>query len=180
MQTAVIDRSKAWTVADYLQLEEGVLAQLVNGELIMSPAPSPLHQRVVRELYNQLSEAHLPGELFFAPIDLFLDGSNVFQPDLLFLDAGQAHFVTPRGIEGAPALVVEVISPSNSFLDRNLKKQVYIEAGVREYWIVDPGNHTLEICFSGSGQPVRYFAESDLVTSGLFPYLSFPLADLFQ
>jgi Uma2 family endonuclease len=71
-----------------------------------------------------------------------------FQPDLLYLTKERITYVSQRGIEGQPDLVVEVISPSNLFKDRNIKKKKYFEFGVREYWIVDPGNQTLELISS--------------------------------
>lgn len=179
MQTATIDRSKEWTVEDYLQLEEGLLAQLINGDLIMSPAPTPKHQRVLRELYDCLKELDLKGELFFSPIDLYVDAKNVLQPDLVFIADMQKEIITSRGIEGAPDLVIEVLSPSNSFIDRNTKKRKYLEFGVKEYWIVDPGNQTLEIYTDDLDKPLLYLAGEGEVTSPLLDGSGFELSRIF-
>jgi Uma2 family endonuclease len=179
MQTLTIDRSKEWTVEDYLQLEEGLLAQLIDGELIMSPAPSTLHQRTVRNLYDLLRDK-VSGELFFSPVDVYLDKRNVVQPDLVFVSEKQAEIVTERGIEGTPQLIIEVISPSNSFIDRNTKRNKYLKAGVVEYWIVDPANKTLEIYAAGDfDKPRLYLAKDGKVNSLISNNIKFDLSEVF-
>ncbi|MEQ8470582.1 MAG: Uma2 family endonuclease [Marinoscillum sp.] len=179
METAKIDQTKEWTVDDYLMLGDDLLAQLINGELIMSPAPNTNHQRVLRSLFKVLDELALNGELFFAPIDLYADRTNVFQPDLVFVAEAQKSIITERGIEGAPALIVEVVSPSNSFVDRNLKRHKYLEIGVAEYWIVDPGNKTLEIYTTNTDKPSLYLAGEGKVTSNILGNRTFDLQVLF-
>ena len=179
METARIDRTKEWTVDDYLMLGEDLLAQLINGELVMSPAPNTNHQRVLRNLYDRLKVLDLGGELFFAPIDLYLDQSNVFQPDLVFVHNEIRSIITERGIEGVPALIAEVVSPSNSYVDRNLKKHKYLEIGVLEYWIVDPGNKTLEVYTSNEDKPSLYLAGEGTVVSNVLGPNKFDLQQLF-
>ena len=178
MQTAIIDNSKNWTVEDYLQLEEGLLAQLIDGELIMSPAPTTLHQRVLRRLYDLFNQIE-QGEIFFSPIDLYLNEKNVLQPDLIFITEDNKSIITERGIEGPPEIVVEVISPSNSFVDRNSKKRKYLEFGVREYWIVDPGNKTLEVYTDNLDKPYLYLSGEGEVHSTVLKELKFDLAQVF-
>jgi Uma2 family endonuclease len=183
MQTAIIDKSKHWTVEDYLLLGDGVQpCQLINGELIMSPAPNPSHQRIIRSLFKLLDAANPMGEIFFSPIDLFINQKNVFQPDLLFLSKENISFVTQRGIEGPPDLIIEVISASNVFVDRNTKKKAYLDFGVKEYWIVDPGNKTLEVYLRSQTNhevPHLYLAEDGTVTSTVLTQLSFDLKEIF-
>ncbi len=179
MQTATIDATKKWTVEDYLQLEEGLLAQLIDGQLIKSPAPSPLHQRTVRKLYDLLKEDSM-GEFFFSPVDLYLDSKTVLQPDLVFVSNQQSEIISGRGIEGIPDMVIEVISPSNSFIDRNTKKRLYLEKQVKEYWIVDPANRTLEIYSSNLENPQLYLAGSGLVKSNILQNAKFDLSKLFD
>lgn len=179
METLTIDRSKEWTVEDYLQLEEGLLAQLIDGELIMSPAPTTNHQRVLRELYDVLRDLTLPGELFFSPIDLYIDQKNVLQPDLVYITEANQHIITERGLEGPPDLVVEVVSPSNSYIDRYTKKKKYLEFGVKEYWIIDPGNKTLEIYTRDSSRPDLYLAGEGEVLSSVSQKISFNLERVF-
>jgi Uma2 family endonuclease len=110
MRTLTIDNTKEWTVEDYLLLGEmNTPCQLINGELIMSPAPHPNHQRVSGKLYKILDKAlQDSGEVFYAPIDLYINNKNVFQPDLVYLSNANKFFLTDRGIEGAADIVVEI------------------------------------------------------------------------
>ncbi|MEQ9468622.1 MAG: Uma2 family endonuclease [Ekhidna sp.] len=179
MEVATIDRSKEWTVDDYLQLEEGLLAQLIDGNLIMSPAPTTNHQRVLRKLYDFLS-ATLKGEIFFSPIDLYINEQNVLQPDLVYISESRNEIVTERGIEGTPDLVIEVISPSNSFIDRNTKRKKYLDLGVTEYWIVDPANQTLEIYTPMEyDTPKGYLIREGKVKSDVSDSIGFDLKSIF-
>jgi Uma2 family endonuclease len=84
-----------------------------------------------------------------------------------------------KGLKGAPDLAVEIISPSNSFKDRNQKKNLYEKFGVKEYWIIDPANKTIEIYDFQSENPALYLAEDGIVTSKLLPELSFKFEELF-
>ena len=179
MEVATVDRSKEWTVEDYLQLEEGLLAQLIDGKLIMSPAPTTNHQRTLRNLYDVLKE-FLNGEIFFSPIDLYIDSQNVLQPDLVYIDPSNQQIITKRGIEGTPDLVIEVISPSNSFVDRNTKRKKYLDLGVTEYWIVDPANQTLEIYRPEDyDTPSFHLVEEGTVTSKVDDKINFDLRSIF-
>ena len=183
MQTATIDRTKEWTVEDFLRLEESNLpCELINGELFMSPAPSLTHQ-VVSSNLNDILKAYakkIGGFVAYSPFDVYLDNKNVFQPDLLLVRKQNLAIITERGLQGAPDLAVEIISPSNAFKDRNQKRRLYQKFGVKEYWIIDPGNRTLEIYdFSSDETPILYLVGEGEVTSSLLPGLSFPFADLF-
>lgn len=178
MQIATVDRSKEWTVEDYLQLEEGLLAQLIDGQLIMSPAPSTPHQRAIRKLYDQIQT--LAGEVFFSPVDLYIDNANVLQPDLIYISQEHKDIITYRGIEGTPDLVIEVISPSNSFYDRNTKRKKYLDLGVTEYWIIDPANQTIEIYTPDDyDTPRLYLANEGQVNSLVDETVDFDLRELF-
>ena len=179
MLTATIDKTKEWTVDDYMQLEEGLLAQLLDGELIMSPAPTPLHQRILRRIYDILKDLDHNGEIFFSPLDVYLDMKNVLQPDLIFISAENTGIISERGLEGPPDLVVEVVSPSNSYIDRNFKKKKYLEFGVKEVWILDPGNKTLEVYSDNVDKPELYLAVERQVSSQVIHNLSFNLKSIF-
>lgn len=183
MRTLTIDRSKPWTVDDYLQLEESnAPCELINGELFMSPSPTPLHQIISSSLNDLLkAEAEKKGGIvFYAPIDLFIDRKNVFQPDLVFISSERLNIITKKGIEGVPDLIIEIISPSNMFTDRNSKKNIYQMIGVQEYWIVDPANHTLEIYRHGEeNTPSLYLREEGEVTSSVLTDLKFNLKEIF-
>jgi len=141
---------------DYSDLQvtpdDGRRYELVRGDLFVTPSPTPLHQRVSKRLQVLLMEyfeGRSVGEVFDAPIDLILTNQDVFVPDLLVV-ADPSH-VSERGIEGAPLLVVEILSPSTRKQDRGLKAQRYAELGVLHYWIVDPDRKRVECSRSTDG-----------------------------
>jgi len=178
METATIDSSKEWTVEDYLQMEEGLLAQLIDGKLIMSPAPTTLHQRILGKLFILLEG--LKGEVFFSPVDLYIDNKNVLQPDIVFISKERSEIITERGIEGVPNLIVEVLSPSNVFIDRNSKKRKYLDLGVSEYWIIDPAHQTLEIYSPKDyDTPRLHLVDEGQIKSEVSRDISFDLKGLF-
>jgi Uma2 family endonuclease len=185
MKTAHIDRSKEWTVEEFLLLNEtNTFCELVNGELVMSPSPTPYHQFVCSNLNDILKAAAKKngGICYFAPIDVFIDQKTVYQPDLLFLSRENRKIVSTRGIEGVPDIVVQIISPSNAFMDRNVKRATYQRIGVKEYWLVDPDNKTLEIYFpvTSESEPASiHIDENEIVSSAVLPELEFQLANIF-
>ena len=140
------------TVADFRDKEfddnDTSWYELINGELVKKSSPTPRHQEVSAEL-NDLLRTYIKqnklGRVYYAPIDVFLDGYNTVQPDLLLVLANQSAIVTKNGIEGTPSLIIEIISPTSVFRDRVVKKQVYEQFGVQEYWIVDPLDELVEI-----------------------------------
>ena len=119
--------------------------ELLDGVLLVTPSQRPLHQRVSKRLQRQL-EAYFEneglGEVFNAPVDVILTLHDVVVPDLVIVTA--APQVTDRAIEGVPAIIVEVLSPSTRTRDRTLKAERYATLGVPHYWIVDPARKTLE------------------------------------
>ena len=124
---------------DYVRIPpDGKRYELLEGDVYVTPAPSPRHQRVSKRLQRQLEayfEASGRGEVFDAPIDLILTPHDVVQPDLVVVtDPGQ---VSGRAIEGSPALVVEVLSLSTRDHDRPVKGRRYAALGIRHYWLVD-------------------------------------------
>lgn len=140
-----------WTYDDYALLpDDGIRYEVIRGELYMSAAPRPLHQRVITRLAFFLEgflEESALGTAYVAPIDVILPGKlgDPVQPDILFVRQERMAIVGETRIEGAPDLVIEVLSPSNPAHDRSLKYELYAEAGVPEYWIIDPHGQTAEI-----------------------------------
>ena len=122
--------------------------EILDGELTMTPAPSTKHQSVSANLFKLLSR-HIDdrnlGKLFYAPIDLILESTSVLQPDLLFVSKARQHIITERAIEGAPDLVIEILSPTTSRTDRVTKAQIYARHSALGYWIVDPEREAIEI-----------------------------------
>jgi Uma2 family endonuclease len=123
-------------------MPEGTYCQLINDVLILSPAPTPNHQSALGIIYEEISKfikAKKLGKLFFSPIDVYLNNTNVFQPDIVFITKDRAEIIDwKKGIMGAPDLVMEVLSKGNEKYDLTEKKTVYEESGVKEYWVVDP------------------------------------------
>jgi Uma2 family endonuclease len=133
---------KKYTVDDYLLLEEGAPFQLINYDLVMSPSPIPFHQlisaRIIQIASNFLDSRNDEGFLVSAPIDVKFDDGNVFQPDVLYISAERKADIVKDCIEGAPDLVIEILSPSTGYYDLRLKKGVYEKYGVKEYIVIDP------------------------------------------
>lgn len=136
------------TYRDYDALPaDGRRYELHDGELSVTPAPGTRHQRVIGAMFVTLRahvEVHRLGEVFLPPVDCILNDTTVVQPDLVYLDPMRAPLVSERGIEGPPTLVVEILSPSTTTIDRHRKRQLYAHHGIPYYWIVDPEAGTVE------------------------------------
>jgi Uma2 family endonuclease len=164
---------------------DGKRYELIDGEVFMTPAPRPGHQRTVGRLYRALAgfiEDHELGEVFLAPTDVVFGERTAVRPDLLFIRKDRLSIVTELNVQGAPDLAIEVLSPSNAAFDRETKLQVYARAGVRELWYFDPETRTAEIL--DLGPDGRYVLAAKLsgnsrITSTVLPGLSLPLGDLF-
>ena len=136
------------TYADYAALDEGAPYQLIDGELVMSPAPTVYHQMVVWELGTTLRlfvQEHDLGLVIGAPVDVYFSETETYQPDLVFISKERLNIVTEQNVMGAPDLVVEVLSPATGYYDLTKKRRVYEASGVKEYWIVDPTEKTVEV-----------------------------------
>jgi Uma2 family endonuclease len=139
-----------WTYEDWLRLpDDGFRYEVLNGVLYMTPPPRIRHQLTLenlsRRLGNFVAERKL-GWILFAPCGVRLPGQPVpVQPDILFVRAERRDIIGEEYVEGAPDLVVEVLSPSNWLYDRTEKFRAYQEAGVLEYWIVDYRARIIEV-----------------------------------
>ena len=137
------------TYDDYVELpNDGKRYEILEGELAVTPAPTPKHQNASVNLTAILSQhikANELGKLYHAPIDLILESTSVLQPDLLFVAKARHNIISGRGIEGAPDLVIEILSPTTTRNDRVNKAQIYARHKVPAYWIVDPEQETVEV-----------------------------------
>lgn len=126
----------------FQMLPEGTLAEVIENQLFMTPAPSPDHQETSGDLFIEISlfvKKKKLGKVYIAPIDLYLDEySNVVQPDLLFISKNNSLVIDKRGLRGVPDLIIEILSPGNKNYDSLKKKNLYEKFGVKEYWMVDP------------------------------------------
>ena len=130
-----------FTYRDYVNTPEDKRYELLDGELILSEAPSRNHQgsqvNIGSPLYVFVRSNGL-GVVYFAPRDVVLTDTDVVQPDLMFISNERLHIDTEREVRGAPDLVVEILSPSTSGRDRTFKRALYAKHGVKEYWLVEP------------------------------------------
>jgi Uma2 family endonuclease len=133
-----------WTVEDLDRLpDDGLRYELVDGVLLVSPAPGYRHQTCVGEIFLLLKQAQVPPfQTLLAPFDFRPTGRRSFQPDLLVVNK---HEVTERGIATPPVLAVEVLSPGTRSVDLLLKRGVYEESGVPAYWLVDPAEPSVTV-----------------------------------
>ncbi|MHC9541654.1 MAG: Uma2 family endonuclease [Vulcanimicrobiota bacterium] len=173
------------TYEDYCELPvDGRRYEIVEGELVMNPAPSLNHQRVSRKLEFILIE-HVEknqlGEIFDAPFDVLFSDITVMQPDIVFISREHSSILTERGVTGAPDLVIEILSPGTSRLDRFTKFQTYSRYGVSWYWIVDPDLKSLDEYRLHDDGYIRntILTGHALFQPGIFPGLEIPLTDIW-
>jgi Uma2 family endonuclease len=177
----------AYTYADYLEWDDGKRYELIDGIAYMMAAPSPDHQSISLKL-SRLFGDFLDGKpcrVFAAPLDvrLFpqknLGDKTVVQPDLLVIC--DKTKLDKRGCNGPPDLVIEILSPSNDAEEMLRKFQKYLQAGVREYWIVDLDNHLIQVHILVKGRYISSVYHGDAVVPVLvLPGLSIDLNALWS
>lgn len=130
-----------WTYADYARLpDDGNRYEVIDGELLVTPSPSPMHQRVLVRLVLVLDpyvQRHRIG-ILIPDVDLLFRTGQFLRPDLLVVTEDQRGGITDRGVEAVPALVVEILSPTSGAIDRVKKPARYGDFGIPEYWVLDP------------------------------------------
>ena len=145
-------KEKKHTIEDYKILPEGIPYQLIEGELILTPAPNPIHQAVSANIFEKLRQfTKEMGLALYSPVDVYLGEENAYQPDIVYVSKEKKEIIKTNGIYGSPDLVIEILSPSTAYYDLRKKYRVYEKFGVQEYWIVDPEMRSLEIYFSQKG-----------------------------
>ncbi|UVI31817.1 Uma2 family endonuclease [Paenibacillus spongiae] len=155
----------------------------------MSPAPNPLHQFIVGELHFSLRTFFqnrscyvfvAPFDVLFSENDDYDSPEHVTQPDLSVVCSKEQ--ISKKGCHGAPSLIIEVLSPATALKDFNEKFNLYQKYGVKEYWIVDPGNRTIHLFAlqDGSYSVRELYAEQDAIQSAIFADLTIPLDKLFN
>src|SRR5216683_2243177 len=175
----------SWTYDDYAALpDDGRHYEIVNGVLVMGPAPSPDHQSIAVRLSHYLfvhAELAGLGRVFAAPIDVELGPKNVFQPDVIVLLNAHLYRVAAKRIIGAPDLVVEVASPSTAAYDRLTKYEEYARAGIAEYWIVKPTTYTVEVLVveNGKYRSLGMFSGQQTLPSRVVPGLPVRVEQFF-
>ena len=181
---AVLEKQpKRWTYEDYYRLEDGQRHEVIDGNLLMSPAPDTWHQNWLNDInifLSQFVKQRSLGQIFIAPVDVVLDPENTVQPDIIFVSAANAGIIQRPAIFGTPELLVELISPSSVRRDRYDKKDLYARFGVKEYWIGDPANKSLEILTLKEGRYDLHCAAEvqGKLTSLVLAGLEFDLTDI--
>jgi Uma2 family endonuclease len=171
---------------DYAELPEfGPRYQLIEGDLHMAPAPNRFHQDISRNLewiLLKFLDENPIGCLYHAPFDVCLTDINVYQPDIIFVSKKNYRILTDAGADGAPDLVVEILSPKTAKFDLGAKREIYGRTGVFELWIIDPEPRTLSrYCLRENAEtPAAVLHESDTFETPLLPGLKIKLAGVFR
>jgi Uma2 family endonuclease len=163
--------------------ETNLPCELWDGELIMSPAPSFFHQKIMLRFYRQLDDwvkEHKLGEVITSPIDMVLSPHRVTQPDVAYISRARLNIVTTT-INGPVDLAAEIISLGNRNRDRIEKRDLYEQYGIKEYWLIDPEAQTVEVLHLENGRYQLFMrcTPGELAASKLLPGFDVPVTALF-
>ena len=183
-----------FTYQDYLNTPDDKRYELIDGELILAPAPRRDHQIVDTRLGWRLArfvEENALGVVYFAPRDVVFSDTQIVQPDIMFISNERIHIDTEAEVWGGPDLVVEILSPSTADRDRTVKRTLYARHGVKEYWLVDADEHTIAVLLLGehcASEPahvhefeqVATYGEGDTLVSPTLPGFSVLEDEVFR
>ncbi|MBX3057383.1 MAG: Uma2 family endonuclease [Anaerolineae bacterium] len=176
-----------WTYADWLRLPaDGFKYEVIDGELYMSPPPSVSHQHTTSDLLTRMrihALNHQLGQVYASPIAVRLPVQDVpVQPDIVYVSTQNLSIIGEEEISGTPDLVVEVLSPSNWMYDRGKKQEVYRQAGVPEYWLVDYRKKTVEVLVLEEGDYMlqNVYKVGDTAVSVILTNFSVPVVEIFR
>jgi Uma2 family endonuclease len=186
-ETETWPRQGDWTYEDYLRLpDDGNRYEVIRGALYVTPAPNFKHQFSVVKLVSALDGFVSKGELgvvLAAPFDVLLPVgiASPVEPDVMFFRTGNAPQEDDKNFQGVPDLIAEVLSPRTRSLDRKVKLQAYQEAGIPEYWIVDPSARAVEVHVLENGRYVELCrgGVGDKARSAVLPGFEVKVAGLF-
>ncbi|MBE0478293.1 Uma2 family endonuclease [Candidatus Aerophobetes bacterium] len=169
---------------DYLSLPEDKRYEIIEGELAMVPSPGWSHQTISMKIFQILAQYVAStniGEVRYAPIDVIFSEENVLQPDILYIAKERSGIIEERGVEGAPDLVVEILSHATRQKDKGIKRKIYAKYGVKEYWIVDSENRTIEVSSLGKKglETTQVYPEGSTFSSPLLKGFSFSVKNIF-
>ena len=172
------------TVDDYERLttDTDIRYELIDGVLIEMPAPTIFHQLLSVQYFMLLQlfvQARELGKVLYAPVDVELAPRVVLQPDIVFVSTGNAAVLQRKRIIGAPDLVVELSSPATQARDLGRKRELYEQAGIREYWYVDVEARTQTVWRLEEGRFVVASPEGGRIRSPLLPELEIDVAAIF-
>ena len=173
-----------YTYEDYLNTPEGERYELIDGELILVASPNEEHQIASIELASLMHNHAKAGDLgrvFHAPFDIVFSDTEVVQPDIMFISKEREKIRTGANVQGAPDLVVEILSPSSVSRDWNYKRELYAKYGVEEYWIADPVHKMVSVMLLRDGvlELAGTYVEGDTVTSTALEGFSVGVGEIF-
>ena len=181
---------KKLTAAEFLHWpDDGQRHELIDGVHYMTPSPNLNHQVIVGRLHlaiaNFLVQHRQIGWVFLARLDVVLSDYDVVEPDLLFVARDQRALLTEANVQGPPALVVEILSPSTRRRDEGIKRRLYDQRGVREYWLIDPKGMRVEVCRRAddgtlSISSILDATSGDQLSTPLLPGFALNLDELFE
>ena len=180
----VLPIKDVYTAEDFLRLPQGAPYQLIGGKLIMNPSPVPYHQEISRKLSREIGDfvdENALGVLYYAPLDVVLGENEVYQPDIMFISNENTGIIGPKNIQGAPDVVVEILSPETAYYDLREKFKIFEQRGVKEYWIVDPGLKRIEVYQNKEGR-FKIYSEAEeegVASSRILDGLSVSLSAVF-
>ncbi|CAN5462204.1 Uma2 family endonuclease [soil metagenome] len=147
-------------------LPEGTMAQLIENNIVISPALLDRHQVITGEIYSEILR-HVKnkklGQVRIAPYDVYLERKNVYQPDICFISAENQHLIKENGLHGAPDLVIEILSPGTARYDMYDKKDVYERTGVKELWLIDPADKRATGYWLTNGEYQEFFKGNGVI-----------------
>ena len=171
------------TYEDYANMPDDERYELIDGELIMTAAPNEPHQEISMFLGWQFIPAVRRGlgRVYAAPFDVVLSDHDVVQPDLLFVLKENEHIITRANVQGAPDLVVEILSPSTSRRDWNEKRDLYAKYGVGELWIADPDERVFWVMAlrDGEYEVVGKYGDTQTFSSPTLAGVAIDLREVF-
>ena len=184
------DPARRLTYDDFLLFPENdrLRHEIIAGVHYVTAAPNVRHQDLIGRLYLALANflASRPGlgRVFLSPVDVIFTFYDIVEPDLVFIAGDQLEIMTEKNIQGAPALVVEVVSKSTRSRDERIKRELFDRGGVREYWIVDPDRSRITVHRREGNRLEAHAslsaADRAVLATPLIPGFSLSLSELFK
>lgn len=181
-----LTRERRFTYEDYRKLPDELRVELINGEFFVSPSPSFGHQDVIGTIFSYLwqwvENCNL-GKVLVAPFDVKFSKDEIVQPDILFISKKRFGIIHPPNIQGAPDLVIEVLSPGNESHDLLTKRKLYEKYKVLEYWFVDPRKKSITV-MNRKGKKFKvtgvYNKPKDTVESAVVTGFRISISEIFR
>lgn len=177
-------KEKRYTYKDYLEITDDNRYEVIEGGLIMVPAPFPYHQEVSKLIGFELIkfvEGNKQGKVLFAPCDVVFNEENVVQPDILVILNENLQIIKEKNISGAPDLVIEILSNSTAHKDLIKKRRLYERFKVKEYWIVDPMEKSITVYSLKEKkiEEIKTFSADETLSSPLLKKFALHIKDIF-